>query len=373
MPLLEELRIWKLRIPLRITFRHASAARSVTDSLWVEAVDSDGTVGFGESCPRSYVTGEDLDSCNEFFAKHRDELLREVSALEDLQRWETTHRTEIDHAPAAWCALELALLDLLARRANRCLEELLGLPVLDGTFHYTAVLGDQSESAFAQQLEQYRGMGFEHFKVKLSGEESRDTAKFARLSTAGVSPHHVRVDANNLWDTVTDATSYLSPLAESFFAIEEPLSPGDYQGMGQLAESLGKVIILDESFQRAQQFSHIESERERWLINLRVSKMGGLLRSIEVARLAQEKNIGLIIGAQVGETSLLTRVALTVAQSARPVLRGQEGAFGTRLLEADVINPPLVFGERGRLLTIDNPSARWPLEIIRPTAFLEAF
>ena len=42
-------------------------------------------------------------------------------------------------------------------------------------------------------------------------------------------------------------------------------------------------------------------------------------------------------------------------------------------LKADVIDPPLVFGERGRLLTIDNPSARWPLEIIRPTAFLEAF
>ena len=49
------------------------------------------------------------------------------------------------------------------------------------------------------------------------------------------------------------------------------------------------------------------------------------------------------------ETSLLTRVALTVAQAAGPSLVAQEGAFGTFLLERDICDPPLMFGAGGIL------------------------
>ena len=59
----------------------------------------------------------------------------------------------------------------------------------------------------------------------------------------------------------------------------------------------------------------------------------------------------LVIGADVGETSLLTRTALTVANSARDVVIAQEGALGTHLLAHDVVDPSLMFG-RGGLLRI---------------------
>ena len=77
--------------------------------------------------------------------------------------------------------------------------------------------------------------------------------------------------------------------------------------------------------------------------------MGGLLRSLDVVQAARTAGIGVIVGAQVGETSLLTRVALTVAQAAGPSLVAQEGAFGTFLLERDICDPPLMFGAGGIL------------------------
>jgi len=49
---ISDLRAKDLRIPFKTAFRHASAERSETSSLWVEAVATDGTVGYGESCPR---------------------------------------------------------------------------------------------------------------------------------------------------------------------------------------------------------------------------------------------------------------------------------------------------------------------------------
>ena len=107
--------------------------------------------------------------------------------------------------------------------------------------------------------------------------------------------------------------------------------------------------MLDEIFLRADQLSDLPGPADRWLINVRVSKMGGLLRSLNVASAVRASGIGLIVGAQVGETSLLTRVALTVAQASIPSLVAQEGAFGTHLLQRDICDPPIMFGAGGVL------------------------
>ena len=70
--------------------------------------------------------------------------------------------------------------------------------------------------------------------------------------------------------------------------------------------------------------------------------------------------IGVIVGAQVGETSLLTRAALTVARAAGDALVAQEGAFGTFLLERDVCDPPLMFGAGGVLDASAHPMLTAP-------------
>lgn len=77
--------------------------------------------------------------------------------------------------------------------------------------------------------------------------------------------------------------------------------------------------------------------------------MGGLLRSLHIAEKARQSGIKVIIGAQVGETSLLTRSALTIANAYRDILIAQEGAFGTLLLQSDISEPPLMFGKNGLL------------------------
>jgi hypothetical protein len=75
--------------------------------------------------------------------------------------------------------------------------------------------------------------------------------------------------------------------------------------------------------------------------------MGGLIRSIDVAKECRNLNMRFIIGAQVGETSLLTRTALSLANAYRDVLIGQEGAYGTLLLQYDITERPLMFGKNG--------------------------
>lgn len=338
-----------LRIPFRVAFKHASAERSAMQSFWAAARSEEGLTGFGEGCPRDYVTGETDASVTAFFEKFRASIMDRVTDFPSLREWNQTHRQDIDQNPAAWCAIELALLDLLARRNNQPVEALLGLPMLSGPFVYSAVLGATDTQQFAATLARYIRLGMRDYKIKLSGDFDRDFGNLAVLRAAGIAPSRVRADANNLWADPGLARAYFKSLDFHFSAIEEPLQAGQFAELSSLAESLATRIILDESIARESQIAQLPGAAEQWIVNLRVSKMGGLLRSLELAEACRAKRLNLIVGAQVGETSLLTRAALIAAQASRDILIAQEGAFGTLLLETDAVQPVLMFGAEGIL------------------------
>lgn len=354
-----------LDIPFRISFKHASAERVRTESAWVKARSTAGAVGNGESCPRRYVTGECLATVRAFFDRYRRSLIAEIRDMASLRDWTWRHRAEIDRNPAAWCAIELALIELVAVERGDSVEAALGVPELCGAFHYTAVLGDADTEAFRKLLDRYRSAGFTDFKLKLSGALSRDRARLGLVTQrAGTqSVQRVRLDANNLWRDAGEAAHYLLSLDALLAGIEEPLRAGDHTGLARLAERIRAPIILDESACRSAQLDHLAGAPDRWIVNLRVSKMGGLLRSLDFVARLRERGHRLVVGTQVGETSLLARAALTVANGARDLLFAQEGAFGPLLLERDVCVVPLVFGAGGVLPAPTVPAVGFGLDI----------
>ena len=363
------LALYRLDIPFTTTFTHAAASRAATQSVWVEA-SADGQVGVGEACPREYVTGESLESVEDFFRRHSASISREATSLPALTRWLERNNAAVDANPSAWCAVELALLDLLAHREGIPVELLLGLPPVSGTFIYSAVIGDSDVETFATTFRRYQALGFSNFKIKLSGDRARDMSKLDHFrGPVSDATCRVRVDANNLWTDSSVAIAHLTSLEFPFSGIDEPLAARAFDGMALIAEQMGCPIILDESLSRAEQGLPLARHPDRWIINLRVSKMGGVVRSLAVLDAARETGIPVIVGAQVGESSVLTRAGLTVASAAASSLAAQEGAFGTHLLSEDVADPPLMFGRAGSLntdrLTLHTRRG-WGLSIARP-------
>lgn len=348
---IKSLDVQSLNIPFKQAFVHASAVRAVTEAVLVTVTNGDGVQGIGEGCPRRYVTGETVDSIQDFINRYRDQWMA-FTSVQDVKQWVAAYASVIDQNPAAWCAVETACLDLFGKEAGLPIEALLSLPPLNGRFQYSAVLGTDNVQSFEKQLQRYRSAGFTDFKVKVTGRLQEEIDKLTRLTSTEDSRLRLRLDANNLWRDAESALSYLTRLPGRITAIEEPLTVGDYDGCRRLARELKIPIILDESFLRLGQFEEIQSHPpSTWIINIRVSKMGGILRSLAVAERAKQIGIPNIIGAQVGETSILTRAALTIANSYRDIVIAQEGAFGTLLLERDICDPPLMFGAAGRLDT----------------------
>lgn len=357
MPMHNKLRLeWKrLRIPFRSSFRHASASREDSYAVWVQIHDAKGHIGYGEGCPRPYVTGESMGSCHRFLQSFSGEIESRIHDVDSLRNWVLTNRETIDKNPAAWCAMELALLDLLGKREGVPVETLLGLRPLRGPYRYTAVLSILPEEGFSKQIAQYAAAGFRDYKIKLSGESESDQRRLQILQAAVGKRARVRADLNNLWKSPDEAIRHLGSMGISWYAVEEPLRSGDFSGMLRVARQLDTRIVLDESFLREEDFKRLPDPPGLWMPNIRVSKMGGLVRTMGILEEAKKRNVRVIIGAQVGETSILTRAALAVAEQAGSLSVAQEGAFGTHLLQFDVSEPPLMF-DKGGALSIPNPA-----------------
>ena len=345
---IERLEVFKFPVPFKVVFRHASASRARAENIIVSARSDCGLVGYGEGCPRSYVTGETVEGGLAFIQEYADAIADAVQDEESLRAWIASHRSIIDLNPAAFCAVEIAILDLIGKVKQCPVEDLVDIPRVSGAHKYSAVLGDAPYLVFWWQFRRYWNQGFRDFKVKISGDLRRDRGKMCLFGKKADPALRVRLDANNHWTSAEACVRHITGLSSRIFAIEEPLQVGDLDGFKRVGEECRAKIILDESLLRPEQIDTLD-DAGRWILNLRVSKMGGIIRSLEVAQKAGQRGIGIIVGAQVGETSILTRAGLTIMSAIRPNLVASEGAFGTHLLQRDLTSPSLMFGAGGVL------------------------
>ena len=269
---IERLDVFTFPMPFKTVIRHASASRRRMANLIVVAHAQHGQTGYGEGCPREYVTGETMESGSRFIAQHADSLIAEVGDAHSLRAWIESHQEAIDANPAAFCAIETAVLDLMGKTQQQTVEEILGIEEPTDEFRYTAVLADWPLPVYWWQHGRYRVRGFQDFKVKLSGDVGRDRRRLRVFSSRADRGLRLRVDANNRWASPDECQNHLNSLPASPFAIEEPLQPGDLDGCRKIGEGLGIKVILDESLARAGQMESLD-DPERWIVNLRVSKM----------------------------------------------------------------------------------------------------
>lgn len=347
-----------LKVKLKTTFRHAGASRKEGESVWVKA-ERNGLAGFGEGCPRSYVSGDDLDSSMQWLQERSSNGEWRFHTFEDLKKWVEKSPDTIDEYPSAWCAVEMAFLDLFARERGCSVETLLGLDNCQRRGRYTAVLGDEKEWKFIHLVDHYLVRGFTDFKVKLKGNLKKDQDKLAilkaRCEQQGVSDVRIRLDANNLWHgRCGDAVAHLKAFDGSIFAVEEPMGPRDVEGISEVNAATGLPVILDESLCTLADLSLYKNLEGRLIANVKVSKTGGLIRALKLIEELKRLAWPIIIGCHVGETSLLTRAALLAAGAAGENLIAQEGAFGDYLVEREPAEPVLKFGRHG-ILDLQRP------------------
>jgi muconate cycloisomerase len=134
---------------------------------------------------------------------------------------------------------------------------------------------------------------------------------------------------------------------------EQPVGADDLKGLAKLTAVLHEDVVVDESLCSLAEARELVAARACSVLNVRVSKCGGPLAALELVELASRAGLVCQLGAQVGESGILTAAGRLVATVARPGFRHHEGADNLFLLRRDLTVENLTVrpGGRGDALT----------------------
>ncbi len=314
--------VYHVRIPLKQKVTHASFSRVDTDTLLVCCQLMDGTTGWGEGLPRTYVTGESIDDAwqlatdaglSRSLAAIGGSLGDVVGQLAQFQFHASICGQRECFGNSVRCAFELAMLDAFSRSAGVSISAAMQLlPEVQGLWEpieqvrysipFTAM-------TFWQQMQ--RAMKLRYYqvaavKVKVGLPTIDDTRLVGRLRWMLGPGIDLRIDANEAW-RASELQQRVDSLARfGLSAIEQPVP---HREMMQLARIKGKLpvpIMLDESLCSLVDAKHAVEQESCDAFNVRLSKCGGLIPAIRLAACAKEAGLGMQLGCQVGETGILS-------------------------------------------------------------------
>jgi L-Ala-D/L-Glu epimerase len=353
---IQKIEILTVRLPFRFSFGHSLAERSSSVNVLIRLTLANGIVGYGEGVPRDYVTGETVEGAVEALHERLAPVIigRELTTIEDVPALaaELPFMAEDGSLDtAARCALELALLDAAGKHFGCSVAAWLPEPAEQVT--YDAVIPFSSPRKLALLAVVVRLLCIRQVKLKVGDDLEREARSVELLRRLLGSDADIRVDANCAWDPEQALTAIHRLRAFDVSCIEQPVTGTDLQGLVRIASEVEEPIIVDESLRTAEEGRELVAAGACDAFNIRVSKCGGLLPSAELARIADAAGLFAVVGAQVGESGILSSAGRHLAASIGP--RYLEGSGGSLLLREDITKENVLPGFRGRARPFTGP------------------
>ena len=198
--------------------------------------------------------------------------------------------------PPAQAALDVALWDLLAKKANLPLYKMLGLPKKSVATSVTIGI-NPPEITRERVPDILRRTGAKYLKIKLGSPEGIDFDKAhflaAKESASAFNPG-MRVDANGGW-SLKDAIRMVEWLKEQGVDyVEQPLAKGDEASLVELFKVRALPIFVDESIRTSEDIPALADRVDG--INLKLMKCGGVTEALRIIATARAHKLQTMIG-----------------------------------------------------------------------------
>lgn len=215
--------------------------------------------------------------------------------------------------PAVTAAVESALLDLAGKRAGEPVHRLLGAaaPPAAATARTIGITAPSRAAVVAARL---ADRGFSVLKVKAGSADPEDDLARVRAVRAAAPGVRLLLDPNGGWSG-SAAPRLLGRFAElGVEAVEQPVAPGDPEGLARLAARSPLPVVADEdavSFEDARRLAGRVHG-----INVKLAKCGGPGAALRIAALMAGSGTDLMLGC-LAASSLGIAPAVHLADRAR--------------------------------------------------------
>jgi o-succinylbenzoate synthase len=342
---IETITLHHLNMPLVSPFETSFGRETDRECVLVE-IKSEGLTGYGE-CVATRDPGYNYETTGTAIHILRDFIVplmlgRDVKDAADFQKLVSGIRGH----NLAKAGVEMALWDLLGKRAGKSLRELLG-----GTRKKVEVgvsIGIQeSTQGLVRSVADYIKQGYARVKIKIKPGRDIGDASAVRKEFPDL---RLQVDANSAYSL--DDVNILNPLdGLNLLLIEQPLFEDDIWDHHKLQEQFETPICLDESIVSPRHARYAIEMNACRVINIKAGRLGGLSQALMVHDLCEEVSMPVWCGGML-ETGIGRASNLALAALPNFILPGDISA-SDRYYARDITNERFVLNSDS---TIDVPN-----------------
>jgi L-alanine-DL-glutamate epimerase-like enolase superfamily enzyme len=283
---------YQVDLPLHEGSYKWSGGKSVEvfDSTLVEVLTDAGISGWGEVCPLgpfylpAYGPG----------ARTGIALLGPRLLGEDprqLSRLNSLMDAVLKGHPYVKSALDMACWDILGKATGLPVCALLGGRFGDSVELYRAI-SQEPPAKMAARVAGYRAEGYRKFQLKVGGDPDQDVARI-RAARAKLAPGDVLVaDANTGW-LMHQAARVVRAVRDVDVYIEQPCLTLDE--CLAIRRRTDHPFVLDESIDSLEALLRAHAQGAMDVVNLKISKLGGLTRARQIRDLCATLGIAMTI------------------------------------------------------------------------------
>ncbi len=285
-------RAYRVELPLlEGSYRWSGGkAVSVFDST-VVAVDTDaGITGWGEVCPLGpFYLPAFAAGCRTGIGELAPHLLGEDPT--QLERLNRRMDAALQGHPYVKSGLDMACWDILGQMARLPVCVLLGGRYGDDVGLYRAISQD-TPHAMADSVVRYRAEGYRRFQLKVGGDPDVDVARIRAVAAALEPGDRLVADANTGW-LPHEALRVVRAVRDVDVYIEQPCR--SYEECLTIRRHTDHPFVLDECIDGIAPLLRGHADGAMDVVNLKISKLGGLTRARQARDLCATLGIAMTI------------------------------------------------------------------------------
>jgi L-alanine-DL-glutamate epimerase-like enolase superfamily enzyme len=262
----------------------------VFDSTVVAIHTDAGITGYGEICPlgpaylAAYAAGARAGIA---------EVAPHLVGLDPTQLQVMNRRMDqvLRGHPYVKSALDMACWDLLGKASGQSVATLLG-GYYDEDFPLYRAISQNTPEAMADSVALYRSQGYTKFQLKVGGNPDTDIARIQAAAAKLQSGDVLIADANTGW-TQHQALRVADAVRNVDVYIEQPCL--HYEECLAVRHHTNRPFVLDEVIDDVHMVLRGYADKAMDVINLKISKVGGLTRARQIRDLCVSLGIAMTI------------------------------------------------------------------------------
>lgn len=328
---------WPVEMRLNEPYEIAYETVDVATNVFLRLETDAGIVGYGAAAPDEQVTGESPESVQRTFRDVIEPALQGAEPLRAALLMETL-RTELKGHPSAKAALDIALFDLLGRKAGLPVWKLLG--GFRSSIKTSVTIGILPERETLERARDWIAQGFQSLKLKGGADVESDIARIDRVREIVGDDIELRFDANQGY-TVEQAIRFVDETRDARIELlEQPTPRTEPALLAHVSRRVHLPVMADESLMSLPDAFQLARHELVDMINVKLMKVGGIAEALQINAVARAAGMEVMVGCM-DESALSIAAGLHFAL-ARPnveyadldghiVLEGDPAAGAVRL------------------------------------------